>query len=57
MKYYQPEYDEERWDAYDFYSWFVFKTKEKAKEVFPSLRIDEYEGNDIEDYDLVDNIY
>jgi len=57
MRYYQPEYDCERWDALDFYSWFVFKTKEKAKEVFPTLTILEYEGNDIEDYDLVDNIY
>jgi len=55
MKYYQPVYDEKEWERERLFSWQVFACREVAESVFPTLFILEYQGNDIEDYEIVDD--
>ena len=57
IKYYQPEYNEDIWEENGFHSWFIFNSKEVAQSAFPTLIINEYCGDDIEDPEFVDNIY
>lgn len=53
--YYQPKLSDKEWEQGDLYSFEVFKSKEKAKKLFPNKEIIEYKGNDIENPTFVDD--
>lgn len=55
--YYQPEFDYKIWNEKKFGSNMVFKTKERAQQVFPMLKIKQYINDDIGEREYVDNMY
>ena len=52
--YYQPQWDEELWNKAGLSSFQVYRSKEKAQEDFPTLEIDKFSGDDIEDHTYID---
>lgn len=55
MKYYQPVFDQRLWYKKSFYSFMVYRSRETAQGDFPTLKIEEYEGGDIEDPMFIDD--
>jgi len=54
MVYYQPELTENESIDNDFYSFQVYLQKENAEKDFPNSTINEYKGNDVEDFSVID---
>jgi hypothetical protein len=56
-KFYQPDLDDVEREKYDLFSFEVFKSKSKAKKLFPNAKIIEYKRGDIEEPTMADDFF